>query len=98
MRFSALSIGSCASSPLLVELRDRVHQRGPAGLDLLDDPLQGGRDLLGVFDGAFGVPAQRAGETRKIRRRVIDGLPDRGVLHRTPPVLRDADLVLPIVV
>ena len=33
------------SSPLLVELRDRVHQRGPAGLDLLDGPLQGRRDL-----------------------------------------------------
>ena len=64
-----------APSPLLVELRDRVHQRGPAGLDLLDGPLQGRRDLLGVLDGAFGVPAQGAGETRKIRRRVIDACP-----------------------
>jgi hypothetical protein len=42
----------------LVELRDRVHQRGPDSLDLLDGPLQGGRHLLGVLDGAFGIPAQ----------------------------------------
>jgi hypothetical protein len=84
---------------LLSELSYRINQRRFALFaNSPNRALQRRSDFSGIFNGAFGIPVERLCQLGKIRRRMIDLQSDRRTLHRVASLLRQSDLMRPIVV
>jgi len=84
---------------LLSALGYRINQRRFALFaNRPDGALQRRSDCARIFNGAFGIPVERLGQLGKIRRRMIDLHSDRCTLHGVSSLLRQSDLMSPIVV
>src|SRR5215213_3479730 len=82
-RSPAQCAGAVAGSPPSPAAgNDRVHQRRADLLHFRDGAGERGCDIFGPLDRPFRVPAERAGESGEVRRRIDDVLADMGALHR----------------
>src|SRR2546430_14318069 len=88
-----------AKTLLVTVTADRVDERRAfLCTNHLDRALESRTYLRGIGDRTLGVPAERTREHREVGRRVVDLLTDARVLLRRAAMLRDPELMLPVVV